>query len=117
MRFGGPGEGNGSLGLPATLAIDKSSIDVFEEYVHEDFEVDYLMAVTSQYGTRLVSIFAFGSFPEGYDYAVKEFGTVERLPLGTVREPVDTEREPEPRELPLVKPRREQGESEAQRED
>lgn len=90
MRFGGPGDGEGALGLPATLAIDQGSITVFQEYFHKDFKVDYLMAVSNQYGPRLVSVFAFGSFPDGYDYQGKKFGTVERLPLGTIREPVDT---------------------------
>jgi len=90
MRFGGPGDGDGALGLPATVAIDQGSIPLFAKYFHKDFTVDYLMAVSNQYGPRLVSIFAFGSFPEGYDYQGKKFGTVERLPLGTVREPVDT---------------------------
>jgi len=66
MRFGGPGNVPGALGLPATLAVDASSIPQFERYIHEAFQVDYLLFVTSQYGAHLVSVYAYGSFPEGY---------------------------------------------------
>ncbi|UCF34005.1 MAG: hypothetical protein JSV78_01605, partial [Phycisphaerales bacterium] len=66
MRFGGPGNVPGALGLPSTVAIDKTSIPYFQEYIHEDFDVDYLLFVISQYGRHLVSVYAFGAFPEGY---------------------------------------------------
>jgi sugar lactone lactonase YvrE len=66
MRFGGPGNAPGALGLPSTLSIDKSSIPYFQRHVHEDFNVEYLLFVCSQYGNHLVNVYAFGSFPEGY---------------------------------------------------
>jgi sugar lactone lactonase YvrE len=66
MHFGGPGSVPGSLVLPATVAVDASSIPDFKQYIHEDFKVDYLLFVSSQYGQHLINVYAFGSFPEGY---------------------------------------------------
>lgn len=66
MRFGGPGNMEGALGLPSQIAIDVTSIPFFQEYIHPDFKAEYLLFVVSQYGARLVNVYAFGSFPEGY---------------------------------------------------
>ncbi len=81
MRFGGPGDAPGALGLPATLFLDKTSIPYFKQYVHKDFTVDYLMFVASQFGKRLVSVYAFGSFPEGYDLGGSNIRTIDALPV------------------------------------
>lgn len=77
MRFGGPGDQPGALVLPSTLAIDSTSLPHFRKYVHEDFDAEYLLFVASQYGEHLISIYAFGSFPEGYQIAESR---VARLP-------------------------------------
>ncbi len=69
MRFGGPGDAPGALGLPATLFADKTSLPYFAQYIHKDFEAEYLLFVSSQYGERLVNVYAFGSFPDGYKIA------------------------------------------------
>lgn len=66
MHFGGPGVVPGTMLLPSSMAIDKSCIPYFTEYVHEKFNVDYLLFVANQYGDYLINIYAFGSFPEGY---------------------------------------------------
>jgi sugar lactone lactonase YvrE len=66
MRFGGPGDMPGSLGLPSSLAVDSTSIEDFRSFVNPDFKVDYLLFVASQFGRHLVSVYAFGSFPEGH---------------------------------------------------
>ncbi|MBU0717108.1 MAG: hypothetical protein KJ749_02580 [Planctomycetes bacterium] len=67
MHVGGPGSVPGALVLPAGVAIDTTSIPYFKRYIHEDFEVEYLLFVTSQFGEHLISVYAFGSFPEGYE--------------------------------------------------
>jgi len=79
MRFGGPGNIPGSMLLPATLAIDATSVPYFEGFVHPDFEVDYLLFVTNQYGPHLVNVYAFGGFPEGYRLGEGEISTLEPL--------------------------------------
>lgn len=95
MRFGGPGEAPGSLGLPSTLAIDESTLAVFREFIHKDFDAKYLLFVASQFGDHLVSVYAFGSFPEGYQLRESQ---VERLPTAPMKEgigPVQGETPPE----------------------
>ncbi|UCE59651.1 MAG: hypothetical protein JSU63_19680 [Phycisphaerales bacterium] len=66
MHFGGPGNVPGALVLPSTLAVDKTSIPYFQKYIHEKFNTEYLLIVASQYGQHLISVYAFGSFPEGF---------------------------------------------------
>lgn len=89
MRFGGPGDAPGALGLPATLAIDSTSIPYFEEYIHDDFDVDYLMFVTSQYSRRLINVYAFGSFPEGYEPDESRIEYLKPIPMDEGIGPVD----------------------------
>jgi sugar lactone lactonase YvrE len=78
MHLGGPGDGTGALMLPASVAVDRTSIPFFQQYVYPGFTVDYLVFVTSQVGARRVSVYAFGSFPEGY---VPAEGTIQALPV------------------------------------
>jgi len=95
MRFGGPGTVPGSLVLPSTLTIDDSSLPYFEQYIHKDFDAEYLLFVANQYGPHLVNVYAFGSFPEGYQLSESE---VETLPVvSSERRDIDSpEKEPEP---------------------
>ncbi|MFQ5591584.1 MAG: hypothetical protein ACE5HE_10510 [Phycisphaerae bacterium] len=79
MRFGGPGNTPGALGLPSTLAVDTTSLPYFEQYIHKDFNVDYLLFVASQYSARLINVYAFGSFPEGYELSESDVRTIPRL--------------------------------------
>ncbi len=98
MRFGGPGSRPGSLGLPSSLAIDRTSLPYFKQYVHRDFEVTELLFVVSQYGQRLVNVFAFGSFPEGYKLNEAELATIPTVPVEEGIGPVegeDTAEEPD----------------------
>lgn len=69
MRFGGPGDAPGALGLPSTLAIDAESAPYFRKYIHPDFVVKYLLFVVSQFGPRLVNVYAYGAFPDGYKFS------------------------------------------------
>ncbi len=100
MRFGGPGNAPGALGLPSTLAIDRTSIPYFKKYVHEKFNVSQLLFVVSQYGQRLVSVYAMGTFPEGFTLTESELGTIPSLPVEEGIGPVDandTDEEPAPK--------------------
>ncbi len=76
MHFGGPGSVPGALVLPATVAIDATSIPYFKQYIHEDFDVEYLLFVSSQYGQHLISVYAFGSFPEGYQLSEAQIASL-----------------------------------------
>jgi len=59
LFFAEPG-GKASLVLPAGIAIDYSLKDYFSPLIDPSFEAEYLVLVTSQYGDRKLSIFAFG---------------------------------------------------------
>ncbi len=94
MRFGGPGTVPGSLVLPSTLAIDASSLPYFKQYIHKDFNAEYLLFVANQYGPHLVNVFAFGAFPEGYQLSESQITTLPTV--SSEREDVGSpEQEPE----------------------
>lgn len=96
MRFGGPGNTPGALGLPSTLAIDTASVPYFQEYIHEDFEAQYLLFVISQYGPHLVNVYAFGAFPEGYQFSDATIATLKRTPMEEGIGPVEGREVPVP---------------------
>ncbi len=60
LFFAQPGETPASLVLPAGIALDYTLKDYFSPLVSPDFQVDYLVLVTSQYGDRKLSVFGFG---------------------------------------------------------
>jgi DNA-binding beta-propeller fold protein YncE len=62
LYFGKGGVHPGDLYLPAKVAInyDKDNIKYFQKYADPNFEIEYLIAVTSQFERRLVSIYGFG---------------------------------------------------------
>ena len=96
MRFGGPGDVPGAMVLPSTLAVDATSLPYFEKYVHPDFKAEYLLFVANQYGPHLVSVYAFGSFPEGYQLTESKIRTLPRIEsdegdLGAEPPPVEAE--------------------------
>ncbi len=89
MRFGGPGNGAGALSLPSTLAIDSTSLPYFQEHIHKDFNAEYLLIVASQYGRRLINVFAFGSFPEGYEYVESQIVALPKVSMDEGIGPVE----------------------------
>jgi DNA-binding beta-propeller fold protein YncE len=61
LYFGEPqGEAPGMLDLPAKVAIDYEHVSQFTSYAAPDFQIEYLVLVTSQVGDRKLSVFGFG---------------------------------------------------------
>jgi hypothetical protein len=60
MFFGSGERGPGTLLLPAQVVVDYDNLSFFQQYVAPDFEVEYLLFVTSQFGERLVNVYGFG---------------------------------------------------------
>jgi DNA-binding beta-propeller fold protein YncE len=60
MWFGDPRSSNVGLQLPAKVALDYDNVGLFQRYAAPDFQVEYLVLVTSQFGPRKVSVFGFG---------------------------------------------------------
>ena len=60
MFFGEGGQDPGKFLLPAKVTIDYDNLKYFEKYVRPDFQVQYLILVTSQFGDRPVTVLAYG---------------------------------------------------------
>lgn len=61
LNLGDPGTGaQGELVLPAGIAVDYENTEWFKAFAAPDFEVEYLVAVVSQYGAGKVKIYGFG---------------------------------------------------------
>ncbi len=58
--FSEGGERPGDMLLPAKVAIDYDNLKYFEKYIDPNFEAEYLVLVTAQFGQRLVNVYAFG---------------------------------------------------------
>lgn len=61
LFFGETTESDLGFELPATVRVDYDHIEQFREYIAPNFEVQYLVFVTSQYGPRKISVFGYGS--------------------------------------------------------
>ncbi len=66
MFFGGPYEGPGNMWLPAKVVLDYDNLEYFRQYVHEGFELKYLILVTNQYGPDRVSVYGFVEPRKGF---------------------------------------------------
>ncbi len=60
LFFGELGNEPGNLNLPAQVIVDYDNVSLFKKYAAPDFEVEYLVIVTSQFGLKMVNIFGFG---------------------------------------------------------
>jgi DNA-binding beta-propeller fold protein YncE len=105
MFFGGPGGKPGSMLLPSSVAVDETSVPYFKKYYHKDFAVKYLLFVANQFGDRLVNVYAFGGFPEGYQLSESEITTLPKLPTpGSKAVPPDPTQASKPVGGPLQNP-------------
>ncbi len=57
LFFGGAGNHPGGLNLPADVAIDYDNVDLFADRVAPGYRIEYLILVTSQFGTNKVNVF------------------------------------------------------------
>jgi YVTN family beta-propeller protein len=69
--FGGPGTGPGNLVLPAKVAIHYEGVSHFRDLVEPGFTAEYLVLVTSQFGSPSVHVFVYGH-EEGKQYPTNE---------------------------------------------
>jgi DNA-binding beta-propeller fold protein YncE len=61
MYFGEGGDQPGNLMLPAKVAVDYDNIRYFQQYLDPGFQPQYLILVTSQFGSRFVNVLAYGT--------------------------------------------------------
>ncbi len=64
MYFGTLGTEPGQMYLPADVVIDYDNVAVFEKYAVKGAKLDFIVLVTNQFGSRKVSVYGFGTFPE-----------------------------------------------------
>lgn len=55
--LGGHYEGPGGLVIPAKVIIDYDNLKYFQKYVDSEFDLKYLIFVTSQYGSDLINVY------------------------------------------------------------
>ncbi len=65
MFFGSAGEHPGSMDLPAGFCISTDRLDLFQKYLHPDFEAQSLLVVTNQFNQNKVSVYARGHLRKG----------------------------------------------------
>ncbi len=66
MAFGQPEKGEG-MSLPAAVKIDYDNVALFKKYADPNFDIEYLILVTSQVAPNKVDVFGFGRMA-GLDY-------------------------------------------------
>ncbi len=71
LFFGGSGKRPGNLFLPADVFIDYDNIEYFKEYADPNFDIEFLVIVTSQFGDRLVNVYGYGK-ERGRSYPSEE---------------------------------------------
>lgn len=60
MFFGEGGDKPGNLLLPAKVALDYDNLQYFQQYAQPDFDIKYLVVVTSQFGDRRINVLGYG---------------------------------------------------------
>ncbi len=60
LFFGKAGQGPGDLQLPAKVTVDYDSVKYFSKYAAPDFEINFLVVVTSQLGDHMVNVYGAG---------------------------------------------------------
>ncbi len=59
-HFGKVGLNPGELYLPAKVATNYEDVRYFQQYADPNFEIEYIVLVTSQFGDNMVNVFGFG---------------------------------------------------------
>lgn len=57
MHFGGAYKGAGAMWLPAAVEISYENLSFYEPYVDDNFELEYLIYVTNQYGPAKLNVY------------------------------------------------------------
>jgi hypothetical protein len=77
MFFGDPGLPDGSLNLPAHVAVSYDNLEYFQKLADPSFVVEKVVFVTNQFGPAKLSIYGFGH-PRGVEAESHESGPPEK---------------------------------------
>lgn len=61
MAFGKSGDERDRVNLPTVVKIDAKSVPYFQKYAAPGFEIEYLVAVASQFGSNKLVLYAYGT--------------------------------------------------------
>ncbi len=61
LFFGQPGGSPEDINMPTGIALDYASAAAFQRYAASGFAIEYVVAVGSQYGPNMVTLYGFGS--------------------------------------------------------
>jgi len=94
LYFGAEAHGPGGLVLPAKVVVDYDNISFFQQYAEPNFQLEYLVIVTSQMGERLVNVFGYGkdkgvSYPSDEDLTKRLLEKFQKEPVEP-QKPADT---------------------------
>jgi hypothetical protein len=71
LFFGKGGIERGDLYLAAKVAVDYDNVKYFQQYADPNFQIEYLIYVTSQFGAHVVNVYGFGA-EKGQAYKTDE---------------------------------------------
>jgi len=60
LFFAKPGKDPGDLYLAAQVIVDYDNIPYFQKYADPNFEIEYLVIVSSQFGDQMINIYGYG---------------------------------------------------------
>ena len=60
LFFGAAGRAPGDLNLPSQIAVDYDHIKYFKTYANKNFEIESLVIVANQFGSRMINVYGFG---------------------------------------------------------
>lgn len=90
--FGRSGRDAGNLFLPAKVVVDYDNVALFQRYAAPDFEIEYLVLVTNQFGDHMVNVYGFGkrrgaTYPTDAELRQQLEERVRQMRLGPTVEP------------------------------
>jgi len=71
LIFGGANNLRGGMSIPACAVIDKTMLPLFKSYIDPDFQAEYLLFLSNQYGRNKVAVYAYGKSRTGKYIPVK----------------------------------------------
>jgi len=62
LFFGLRGNKPGMMNMPATIVIDYDNVELFQKYVVQGGNIEFLVLVSNQFGPHKISVYGFGTF-------------------------------------------------------
>jgi len=60
LFFGQPGNNSDNINLPTDIVIDYENVNYFSQYARDGFDIEYVIAIVSQFGNNKVNVYGYG---------------------------------------------------------